>query len=90
MTLPRGRYSRLPSSPGSSSPKRSQSTLDLSSIGNAIGIAISGRLSRASGLDKRHGDVRVLAQPRCEHAARRACADDHVVVHRASFICQGT
>ena len=38
------------------------------------------------GLEHRDLDVGVLAQARGEHAARRAGADDHVVVHPTSFI----
>ena len=41
---------------------------------------ISGARVGAAGLEHRDADVRVLAQPGREHAARRSGADDHVVV----------
>ena len=45
---------------------------------------LSQRVRRA-GLEQQDADVRVLAQPRGEDAARRACAHDDVVVHVASL-----
>ena len=38
-----------------------------------------------AGLEQRDPDVGILAEPRRDHAACRSRADDHVVVHRASF-----
>ena len=35
----------------------------------------------AARLKQSNGHVRVLAKPRRQHAARRSCAHDHVVVH---------
>ena len=35
----------------------------------------------AAGLEQQHGDVGVLAEAGGEHAARRPCADDHVISH---------
>ena len=43
--FPRGRYRRRPPSPGSFSPSRSQSWLDLNRAGNANGMRISGATS---------------------------------------------
>src|SRR5262249_55607701 len=34
---------------------------------------------RSAGLDQADADERVLAQPGGDHAARRACTDDHIV-----------